>query len=43
MQNHVHWIDEDVKRETEKAMREGKAFPEVDQVFDQNLKSEEKK
>ncbi len=43
MQNHVHWIDEDVKRETEKAMHEGKTFPEVDQVFDQNLKSGDKK
>jgi microcin C transport system substrate-binding protein len=39
MSNHVHWIDEDVKRETEAAMRSGKAFPEVDQVFDHNLKA----
>ncbi len=39
MSNHVHWIDEDVKRETEAAIRGGKAFPEVDQVFDHNLKA----
>ncbi len=39
MSNHVHWIEEDVKRETEAAMRSGKAFPEVDQVFDHNLKA----
>lgn len=37
LQNHVHWIDEDVKRETEEAIRSGRTFPEVDQVFDQNL------
>jgi microcin C transport system substrate-binding protein len=43
LQNHVHWIDDDVKRETEKAMREGRKFPETDLVFDQNLKSEAKK
>lgn len=40
LSNHVHWIDEDVKAETETAMREGKSFPEVDLVFDDNLKSE---
>ncbi|MCF7785247.1 MAG: extracellular solute-binding protein [Prosthecobacter sp.] len=39
MSSHVHWIDEDVKRETEAAMRSGKTFPETDLVFDQNLKS----
>ena len=39
MSSHVHWIDEDVKRETEDAMRSGKTFPETDLVFDQNLKS----
>ncbi|MFN7562624.1 MAG: extracellular solute-binding protein [Prosthecobacter sp.] len=39
MSNHLHWIDEDVKRETEAAIRSGKTFPEVDQVFDHNLKS----
>jgi len=43
LQNHVHWIDEDAKRETEKAMREGKTFPEADLVFDEYLKSEAKK
>lgn len=37
LQNHVHWIDEAVKHETEEAMRAGREFPEVDQVFDQNL------
>ena len=37
LQNHVHWIDEDAKRETEEAIRNGRTFPEVDQVFDQNL------
>lgn len=36
--NHVHWIDEDVKKETLDAIRSGKTFPEVDQVFDHNLK-----
>lgn len=39
MSNHLHWIDEDVKRETEAAIRNGKTFPETDQVFDHNLKS----
>jgi microcin C transport system substrate-binding protein len=39
MSSHIHWIDEDVKRETEAAMRSGKTFPETDLVFDQNLKS----
>jgi microcin C transport system substrate-binding protein len=39
MSNHVHWIDEDAKRETEDAMRAGKTFPETDQVFDHNLKA----
>jgi microcin C transport system substrate-binding protein len=43
LSNHVHWIDEDVKRETEAAMRSGRVFPETDLVFDQNLKSEGKK
>lgn len=38
MSNHVHWIDEEVKAETLKAMREGVAFPEVDLVFEGNLK-----
>ncbi|MDB6007462.1 MAG: extracellular solute-binding protein family 5 [Prosthecobacter sp.] len=39
MSNHIHWIDEDLKRETEAAMRAGKTFPETDQVFDHNLKA----
>lgn len=39
MSNHLHWIDEDVKRETEAAIRSNKTFPETDQVFDHNLKS----
>jgi microcin C transport system substrate-binding protein len=38
MSNHVHWIDEQVKEETLQAMRAGVEFPEVDQVFEQNLK-----
>ncbi len=38
LSNHIHWIDEDVKRETETAIRRGDVFPEVDLVFDQNLK-----
>ncbi|MCE9520277.1 MAG: extracellular solute-binding protein [Verrucomicrobia bacterium] len=37
LQNHVHWIDEEVKLETEVAMRSGRTFPEMDRVFDQNL------
>lgn len=40
LSNHVHWMDEDVKRETEAAMRGGRVFPETDLVFDQNLKTE---
>ena len=43
LQNHVHWIDEDAKRETGKAMREGRTFPESDLVFDEYLKTEAKK
>jgi microcin C transport system substrate-binding protein len=38
MSNHVHWIDEQVKAETLQAMKDGVEFPEVDQVFEQNLK-----
>lgn len=41
MSNHVHWIDEEVKAETLKAMREGVEFPEVDLVFEGNLKEAE--
>lgn len=42
MSNHVHWIDEQVKAETLQAMKDGVEFPEVDLVFDQNLKEAEK-
>lgn len=38
-QNHVLWIDEDVRAETLEAMRSGKTFPETDEVFDQNAQS----
>ena len=31
----VHWIDQDVEKETRKAMREGKSFGEVIRIFDQ--------
>ncbi len=31
---HVHWIDEEIKKETVKAKRDGKKFPEVNRVFD---------
>jgi len=41
-QNHVLWIDEEVKKETLEAMREGKNFPEVERVYDQNLSPKEK-
>lgn len=43
MSNHVHWIDEEAKRETLEAMRAGKTFPETDLVFDHNLKTGGKK
>lgn len=38
LQNHVHWIDETIKAETLDAMRHGKTFPEVEEVFDRNTK-----
>ena len=38
-QNHVLWIDAAAREETLEAMRTGTAFPEVDEVYDQNLKS----
>lgn len=41
MSNHLHWIDEDVKRETLDAIKAEKAFTETDQVFDANLKTAE--
>lgn len=31
---HVHWIDEDMKRETIEAKRKGKKFPEVNRIYD---------
>lgn len=31
---HMFWIDEDIKRETKEAMKEGKDFGEVTRVFD---------
>ncbi len=34
-QFYVEWIDEDLKKETLEAMRSGKAFPEVEHVYDQ--------
>jgi microcin C transport system substrate-binding protein len=39
MSNHLHWIDEDVKRETMEAIKSGKTFPETDQVFDEHLQT----
>ena len=38
-QNHVLWIDETAKLATQEAIRSGTTFPEVDEVFVQNLKS----
>ncbi|MEP4078932.1 ABC transporter substrate-binding protein [Haloferula sp.] len=32
---HVVWVDEEVKEETEKAMREGRKFDEVNRVYEQ--------
>lgn len=34
MEAHVLWIDDEVKKETLEAMRKGKAFPEVNRIFD---------
>lgn len=34
--SHVFWIDEDIKEETEKAMRTGERFPEKNLTFDQH-------
>ena len=33
-QSYVFWIDEDMKNETQAAMKNGKTFPEVNNVFD---------
>lgn len=38
-QNHVLWLDEEARAETFEAMRAGRTFPEVDEVFDQNLQT----
>jgi len=34
METYLFWIDEEVKKETLKAKKEGKSFPEVEQVID---------
>lgn len=34
IEKHVHWIDEDMKKETMAAKRSGKTFPEVNRIFD---------
>lgn len=34
LESYVLWIDEDMKKETEAAMRSGKKFPEVQEVID---------
>lgn len=34
LEAHVHWIDEDMKKETIDAKRNGRKFPEVNRVFD---------
>jgi microcin C transport system substrate-binding protein len=31
---HVHWIDDEMKKETLEAKRNGKTFPEVNRIFD---------
>lgn len=33
--SHIFWIDQEIKKETLEAMRTGKTFPEVNQVYDQ--------
>ena len=38
-QNHVLWIDEEARADTIEAMHTGRTFPEVDEVYDQNLKA----
>lgn len=39
LENHVHWIDEGIQKDTLKAMREGRTFPEKNLVFDQYRKN----
>lgn len=34
METYLFWIDEEVKKETLKARKEGKTFPEIEQVID---------
>lgn len=34
METYLYWIDEEVKKETLKARRAGKAFPEIEEVID---------
>jgi microcin C transport system substrate-binding protein len=34
LEAHVHWIDEDMKKETIEAKRNGRKFPEVNRIFD---------
>ena len=36
--NHVHWVDQDIKKETLEAMRDHRTFPEKNLVFDQHRK-----
>ena len=36
--SYVFWIDDDIKKETQKAMRDGKTFPEKNLIFDQHRK-----
>lgn len=36
--SHVHWIDSDIKADTEDAMKHGRAFPEQNLIFDQYRK-----
>jgi microcin C transport system substrate-binding protein len=35
--SYVFWIDDEIKEETKKAMREGTTFPEKNLIFDQHL------
>ena len=36
--NHVHWIDQDIKKDTLDAMVSGRTFPEKNLIFDKNRK-----
>lgn len=35
MESYLYWVDNDVKKETLEAKREGRTFEEVDAVYDQ--------